>query len=236
MRYFLFFPLLLPSLALAGPTIISVTGTLASEYVYRGISQSDNHLAPQGSIVISKNGWYGGLWASKADYDDQLTLYELDGFIEKRWQVGKLDLAVHVLKYDYPNTKSDWQYGNWRAGLGAGYPIGEGRIGVYTDRYDNRLGSGHSYYYEINGMYPLAGFTFTASVGKQQFSDNVRMGLPDFTYTHLAISHEWRGFNLTFALDRSDLSKDECFYGQEWCGSHFNMQVSRSFTLFKSEN
>ena len=236
MRYFLLLPFLLAGLADAGPTTITATGTLASEYVYRGISQSDNHLAPQGSVIISRDGWYGGLWASKADYDDKLTQYELDGFVGKGWKVDKLDLDLHVLKYDYPDTKSAWQYGNWRAALGAGYRVGDGRIGVYTDRYDNHLGSGHSHYYELNGMYPLGGYTFTAKLGRQHFADNVRMGLPNFTYTHFGVSRPWKGFNFTVAVDRSNISKDECFYGQEWCGTHLNMQVSRSFTLFQSKN
>ena len=115
MRYLLLLPSMYTGLAYAGPTTITATGTLASEYVYRGISQSDNHLAPQGSVIISRDGWYGGLWASKADYDDKLTQYELDGFVGKHWQVDKLDLDLHVLKYDYPDTKSAWQYGNWHS-------------------------------------------------------------------------------------------------------------------------
>ena len=236
MRYFLLLPSLLAHPAYAGPTTITASGTLASEYVYRGISQSDNHLAPQGSVVISRDGWYGGLWASKADYDDKLTQYELDGFVGKRWQVDKLDLDLHVLKYDYPDTKSAWQYGNWRAAVGAGYRVGEGRVGVYTDRYDSHFGSGHSHYYELNGMYPLGSYIFTAKVGRQHFADNVRMGLPNFTYTHVGVSRPWTGFNFTVAVDRSNISKEECFYGQEWCGTHLNMQVSRSFTLFRSKN
>ena len=236
MRYYLLLPSLLTSPAFAGPTTITATGTMTSQYIYRGISQSDNHPAPQGSVIIAKDGWYGGLWASKADYDDKMTEYELDGFVGKHWQVDKVDLDVHVLKYDYPDTKAAYQYGNWRAGLGAGYRVGEGRIGMYTDRYDNHFGSGHSHYYELNGMYPLGGYTFNASIGKQHFSDNVRMGLPDFTYTHLGVSHSWKGFNFTVALDRSDISsREQCFYGHDWCGTHFNLQVSRSFTLFKSE-
>ena len=62
------------------------------------------------------------------------------------------------------------------------------------------------------------------------------MGLPNFTYTHVGVSRPWTGFNFTVAVDRSNISKEECFYGQEWCGTHLNMQVSRSFTLFRSKN
>lgn len=224
---------LFPSIACSEPLTVTATATLASEYVYRGVSQSDNEIAPQGMLQASKNGWYTGTWASKVDYNDGVSKYEWDVYAGKAWQSGPWDIDAHVLHYDFPGVKSSWQYGTWRAGLGVGHKVGNGRVGVYTDRYDSHFGSGHSHYMEINGSYPLGDYVVSGKLGRQRFADNLRMRLPDFNYARIALSRVWNGYNLSAGFDRSNIQQRECFGGKDWCGSHLNFQVSKSFTLMR---
>ena len=49
---------------------ISANVTLASDYVFRGISQTDNQIAIQGGFDYAQdNGFYVGTWASNVDPD-----------------------------------------------------------------------------------------------------------------------------------------------------------------------
>lgn len=65
-------PLLVPLLASALPVQaadFSGTATLTSDYVFRGISQSDRHVAPQvGLRLDAASGVYAGAWASRVEF------------------------------------------------------------------------------------------------------------------------------------------------------------------------
>ena len=51
---------------------VSVTLTAASDYLFNGISQTDENPAIQGSIDwANAQGWYVGSWASNIDFGDE---------------------------------------------------------------------------------------------------------------------------------------------------------------------
>lgn len=55
----------------ASPWSLSGSATLASEYMTRGFSDSDNKPALQGGVVLSHDsGWAAEIWASNVDYND----------------------------------------------------------------------------------------------------------------------------------------------------------------------
>lgn len=90
--------------ASAASADVTASWTLASDYDYRGASQSAKDPAVQGSIDYgASNGWYIGAWGSTVDFDNHLdvetNLYT--GF--SGGEEGGLGWDVGFLYYLYPD-------------------------------------------------------------------------------------------------------------------------------------
>jgi uncharacterized protein (TIGR02001 family) len=97
-------------LVLSGPALAeefswsaSLTGT--SDYVFRGISQTDNDPTVQGSINLGYGIFYAGVWASGIDIAPDGEL-EVDwyGGIKPTWKspLGEIGFDFGVIYYTYP--------------------------------------------------------------------------------------------------------------------------------------
>lgn len=82
----------------------SLTGT--SDYVFRGISQTDERPTLQGSIGVEYGMIYAGGWASGLTWDGTDAQVEIDwyGGITPSWNspLGKVDFDFGVIYYTYP--------------------------------------------------------------------------------------------------------------------------------------
>lgn len=96
----------------ASPHTIGYNVGVASEYSYRGISQSDNKPALSGGVDYSHaSGLYVGAWASSISWLEDAGVYssskvEVDvygGF--KKEVAPDLTIDVGVLRYQYPGDK-----------------------------------------------------------------------------------------------------------------------------------
>jgi uncharacterized protein (TIGR02001 family) len=101
-----------------------------SDYVFRGISQTDNDPTIQGGLDISYGILYAGAWASGLDFGDDPTVpgsaaqTEIDwyGGIRPTWQspMGPMNLDFGVIYYSYPNANDfagiEVQYVEFKAG------------------------------------------------------------------------------------------------------------------------
>ena len=81
----------------------------ASQYVFRGVSQSDNDPAIQGGVDVSWGILYAGIWASSVDFSDAPPANaEVDwyGGIKPTWEspLGKVNLDFGVIYYTYPGA------------------------------------------------------------------------------------------------------------------------------------
>jgi uncharacterized protein (TIGR02001 family) len=87
----------------------SLTGT--SDYVFRGVSQTDNDPTIQGAFDIGYGIFYAGVWGSGVDFDQDLTglddTIEVDYYagIKPTWHGAEFDFGV--IYYWYPGTLSD---------------------------------------------------------------------------------------------------------------------------------
>jgi uncharacterized protein (TIGR02001 family) len=80
----------------------SVTGT--SDYVFRGISQSENEPAIQGAINIGYGIFYAGAWASSVNFDVIApSTAEIDYYagIKPTWGPATFDFGI--IYYTFPN-------------------------------------------------------------------------------------------------------------------------------------
>ena len=116
-------------ITLAGDHDIEANVTLATDYVWRGVSQTDNKPAIQGGFDYSYDtGWYGiglyaGTWASNVDATffggDNDPQIELDGYLGVNGSIGEFGWDVGWLRYFYPgkniNDTTEWHVGgSWR--------------------------------------------------------------------------------------------------------------------------
>jgi uncharacterized protein (TIGR02001 family) len=97
----------------------SFTATGTSDYVFRGISQSDNEPAIQGAINIGYGIAYAGIWASSTDYTvgNEHSNIEIDYYagIKPTW--GKANFDFGVLYYTYPGYAKDSDTIELKAGV-----------------------------------------------------------------------------------------------------------------------
>lgn len=100
---------------------VSGTAALTSDYVFRGISQTAEDPALQGSIDFEfDNGVYAGLWGSNVDFDDCCDeSVEIDGYVGFYNELGEdWRYDAGAIYYYYPGTDEDLDYGEVYLGVG----------------------------------------------------------------------------------------------------------------------
>ncbi|MEJ2514242.1 MAG: TorF family putative porin [Gammaproteobacteria bacterium] len=100
---------------------VSATVTATTDYVFRGITQSAEDPALQGSLDYeADSGFYVGAWASNVDFDDCCDeSVELDGYLGFYNEPGEnWRYDAGLVYYAYPGTSEDLDYGEIYLGLG----------------------------------------------------------------------------------------------------------------------
>jgi uncharacterized protein (TIGR02001 family) len=77
--------------------------TLTTNYIYRGITQSDDGPAVQGGFDAEKGIFYAGTWASSVDFGDDTTM-EVDFYAGMRPEIGESVLDLGFIYYAYPDS------------------------------------------------------------------------------------------------------------------------------------
>ena len=95
--------------AMAGELKISGNVALTTNYVARGVSQSESSAAIQGGLDLDWNGPYAGAWGSSIDFTDLglAASMELDLYGGWRATLGPVALNLGFIYYAYPNADED---------------------------------------------------------------------------------------------------------------------------------
>lgn len=193
---------------LAVPALAEVSGTVTftSEYILRGISQTNDEPAVQASIdFAAKNGFYLGLWGSSIDVSHiglpVEAQVEMDLYGGWAWtgQSG-FGLDVGVVHYDYPGA-SDINYEE--VYLQVSYKVASLKY-YYADDF---LGFGGNEQY-LDGKVEFdvgGGFTLGLHAGYSTFETVV--GVPDYTDYKGWIAKSLGKLNLELAYTDSDLDE-----------------------------
>lgn len=181
-----------PSAAAQGvpATELTLNAGLASDYRYRGISQSRLRPALQGGadLVHNPSGWYAGTWLSTIRWIDDAggdTGLEVDLYAGKRGTLGAFSYDAGVLAYVYPSSGLATSPDTREVYLQAGY--GPAWI-KYSHAFSNLFGtpdSKHSGYLDIGANLPLRdGLVLNLHAGRQRVDghgalsyNDVRVGL-----------------------------------------------------------
>lgn len=92
---------------------LSVTLGGTSDYVFRGISQTDENPAAQGSIDLSYGLFYAGVWASNVDFGTGSPNAEIDFYAGIKPTMGPgpfwgpVTFDLGVIYYAYPSADDD---------------------------------------------------------------------------------------------------------------------------------
>ncbi len=122
----------------------SATGT--SDYVFRGISQTDNDPTLQGAVNVGYGIFYAGVWASGIDFDaagytDSKIEMDWYGGIKPVW--GPLTFDFGVIYYTYPggipSGLTDLAYLEYKAGV-SGSPFANASLGATVYYSDDSFG------------------------------------------------------------------------------------------------
>ena len=228
---------------------ISANVTLASDYVFRGISQTDNQIAIQGGFDYAwDNGFYVGTWASNVDpdffngagHDPQTEVDLYAGYSSEVKAFGQdFGYDVGYLRYEYP--------GFGRADTNEYHVSGSYKwftLGINYSPELNFLPSNQSAWYVKTSMehtLPWYDIGISAHVG-HNFGDAFDMDVTDalkgdfglrdsYTDYSIGVSKSWMGAD--FGLTYTNLS-DIKFQGggkcnMDWCDSKIVASIGKSF-------
>jgi uncharacterized protein (TIGR02001 family) len=166
---------------------VSANVAMTSNYVWRGMTQSDDSPAVQGGFDLDYKGVYVGVWGSNVKFTGSDASMELDAYGGYKNEISGIGYDIGYIQYAYPNDSKALNFGEAYLGLSYDFKVVEVSakysLGVKTDTIDpeNAYEGGVSVplpmdisidasigNYENTGVYYIAGITKT--VGKFDFS------------------------------------------------------------------
>lgn len=161
------------SLALGGTAYaqdVSFNVGVASDYVWRGVSQTDEGPQLFGGVDFSSGIFYAGAWASNVDFYDS-TDAEIDLYAGIKPTAGPVTFDLGALYYGYVNEPSGADYAFWELKAAASVPAGPATLGAavnYSPEFFGGIGS--AVYYEVNAsVSPAEKWTIGGAIGSQTF-------------------------------------------------------------------
>lgn len=235
-----------PALAMAAekpvsPHSLSGNISLTSDYVFRGVSQTQNGPAIQGGIDYAHaSGFYAGTWASNVDwvslgYKNNSSM-EIDLYGGYKGSLGDVGYDVGAIAYYYPGDKisgvpnpdtteiylgASWKF----LSLKYSHVVSDHFVGWTTSTGGKTK---NSYYVDLTANYPLSnGWAVMGHVGYQDIKDN---DLASYTDWKVGVSKDI-GFG-TVALAYSDTNADTGAYtwaGEEVADGRVFLSFSKTF-------
>ena len=207
---------------------LSATAALTSDYVFRGLSQTSQEPAIQGSFDASYGIFYAGVWASNIDFGNNI---EIDwyGGIASDW--NGLGYDVGAIWYTYPGSNGGLDYVEIKTGLSYGF--GDNFTAGITNYWAPDL-LGGSNALEVGGEYTFGQwFNFfdpsvSGLIGWQWFDQ-----AQDYTFWNVGLT---LGFMENWAVDvrywDTDYSNNACAtfgLNRDDCSSRVVGTLSASF-------
>ncbi|MCP4043220.1 MAG: hypothetical protein GY731_14895 [Gammaproteobacteria bacterium] len=220
----------------AGPLVanadISANVGFVTDYLFRGISQTDNSPAIQGGFDYNHDsGFYVGIWGSSIDFADGLEADYYAGFSSEfsnglGWDAG-------VIYYDYPGDHDTGGLENDYAEIygSLSYDFGPAAVtGAVNYSGDYFADSDDAVYYALGVDVPLPWeLGLSLHVGHQDIDNNTNFGTPDYTDWSIGLGRSYSGFDFGLTYSDTNLSKRECFGGGNTCDGTVVFSVAKSF-------
>lgn len=184
-----------------------------SEYMFRGLSQTDDQPALQAGAGYSwSNGLYVGAWASNVDFGDS-TDAEVDGFIGWNGDLGETtNLDVQLIRYEYVGQPSAVDYA---------YNELVGKL-TFNEQYTVTLGYTNDYlnsdtdslYTAVGGSWELGhDYNLTAGVGYTTVDDDISSENGYLDYS-VGVNRDFGPVNISLGYVGTD-GKAEDIFGED---------------------
>lgn len=199
---------------LAGAATVATTGVAAAEgsisgnvaltsnYMWRGITQSDGDAAIQGGFDYTNGMFYAGAWGSSVDDFGVSASSELDLYAGITPTLGPVTFDLGVVGYYYPGASDDIDFGEVK--LGASFnPTEAWSLGVTGYLSDDFAASGEdSLYLELGSSYAFSdAFSVSGAYGNQDVDT-----AGDYDTWNLGATYAIHGFGLDLRYHDTDIS------------------------------
>lgn len=184
---------------------VTANVALTSDYVFRGISLSDNGPAIQGGVDYTTDMFYTGVWASNVSEGIEIDLYA--GFTPS---TGPVDWDLGVIGYFYPGADDDGaEFDYVELTAQASYPVTE-QISVgggvwYSP--ENFGDTGTATYWEISSEWTISdALVFNAAYGNQSIEEPAGAGTEDdYNTWNIGGTYALHGFNVDLRYHDTDI-------------------------------
>jgi len=230
------------------PHSISANVAIATDYAFRGISQTNEDPAIQGGFDYGFDfsepaAFYAGVWASNVEFGEDSTLFEvatleIDFYGGFNGQIMGADWDVGGIYYYYPGSEGvlNFNYGEGYGSLGYAFGPVDVKAGLnFSPNYYGNAGDATWFYGELGTSALPAGFGLSFQLGRQWIEKNLTFGTPDYNTWSVGISQSpgyfWEKLSfMTLELKYidTDLSSTECFGGLTLCEGRVVFMVSGS--------
>ena len=222
------------------PGSFSANVGLFTDYLFRGISQTDEGPAIQGGFDYSADlnddvGFYTGVWASNLDFNDgNQASIEIDyygGLTGEFGAIPGLTWDAGVIYYSYPGAAGSLNYDYVEGMFALGYDFGVASAGLSVNYSpDYFAGSNDGLYVAGSLDIPLPkGIGLSGHVGHQSIDANAVFGTPDYLDWKLGVTAKALGFGFELAYLDTDISDAKCFGGTNLCDARVVFSATRDF-------
>lgn len=188
----------------------SVTLGATSDYVFRGISLTEEDPAAQGSIDMSYGIFYAGAWASNVD-GAGFEPWELDLYMGITPSLGQFNFDLGLVGYLYPAADDSGEYIEFKAGVNTEVVknLTAGAIFWYTPDQDN-----YSEGYTIEGTLayslPQVGIFEPSISGLYGYTEadaaGFFLGEDSYSYWNIGLGVAVEKFSMDFRYHDTDLN------------------------------
>lgn len=211
---------------------------VVSDYVFRGVSQTDENPAIQGSIGWSTDFNAGelplnlalGVWGSNVDFNDgdEATI-EIDYSAALSTELAGFGVGVNYVYFSYPGANEDLNYDYQEFGLTLekDFEVVALSAGAYWS--PDFFGSvGDAVYYSLGAEVPLPfEFSLAGHVGTQRFD---RSGLDDYVDWSIGLTRPVMGIDLSLTYYDTDVGNGGfCGASSDLCDSRVVFGISKTF-------
>ena len=178
---------------------VSANVTFSSDYIWRGMTQTDGPAMSGGFDFESENGFYAGIWGSNVNFNDGAGS-ELDYYFGYGFEVGNVGIDLGYVVFDYPqnNTGLDFEeivIGLSMGDLGLTFALGQDSAPDYTEISYAFGDVGLSY-----GEYDDYGNNFAISYGFECGSYDCGIGYSDFSDNGYGADEDALVFSISASL------------------------------------
>ncbi|ONG46392.1 hypothetical protein BKE38_25405 [Pseudoroseomonas deserti] len=215
---------------------LSATPAAASDYLFRGISQTRNRPGAQLTVeALHDSGFYLGVFASNVAFAGSNARQELDLLAGYRFEALAIAWDLGGVVYSYPGydrPAGGYRFDYAEAVLKASRSLDAvtllGTAAVSPDFFGQ---SGLGVYVEGGADVALPlGLTASGRLGYQWIEREPRFGTPDYLTWSASLSRELAaGVTLAVGYYGTDIGRGRCSGGQKICDDRVMLTLSRRF-------